>query len=84
MHANTVVVVACDGGEPSLCSPATTIVIKLNDANDAPPVFVQAAYSFLLHWTESITYVGTVLATDSDSSWTGGGIRYDSSPIHCI
>ena len=41
----TLVVLAADGGTPSLSSTAL-VSIDITDANDNPPMFVQSVYEF--------------------------------------
>lgn len=63
---HSLTIVATDNGTPSQ-SATTRVVIKVLDANDNDPLFVQEVYKFSVE--ENVkrgTIVGSVLATDAD------------------
>ena len=69
-------VVVSDRGEPPL-SASASLVLRILDANDERPQFEDAVYRFRL--TENVpvgTYVGSVVASDLDSSPAFSRITY--------
>ncbi|CAG5117441.1 unnamed protein product, partial [Candidula unifasciata] len=78
--SQTLVLIARDGGQPSL-SGSVTIVVNVDDVNDNAPVFDQTFYNASLPETAEVgTRVASVTATDLDTA--PFGIReYRFSPL---
>ena len=68
-------VTACDMGTPVMCGSVGVTVI-ITDANDHPPIFNPAAYSFTILEDKNLLFiVGTVFAEDLDEG-QNGNIEY--------
>jgi len=71
-----VVVVAVDRSRDSPMSASSSLIVRVNDINDNPPVFVPPEYRVrLLEDLPIGTVVGTVLAVDPDDG-NNGVVRY--------
>jgi len=71
-----VVVVAVDRSRDSPMSGTSTLIVRVDDVNDNPPVFVPPQYRVrLLEDLPVGTVVGTVFAVDQDSG-NNGVVRY--------
>ncbi|XP_055958821.1 protocadherin-11 X-linked [Patella vulgata] len=75
-----VTVVAHDGGSPSLSS-SLSVIIKIKDVNDNPPVFSSPTFNVTVTETSTVnTVVVTLTATDADTPPNGVAF-YRFSPL---
>ncbi|XP_077983747.1 protocadherin-1-like [Glandiceps talaboti] len=75
-----IIVSACDGGRPKLCSDAT-VELHVIDENDNAPMFSQSIYYFsIFENVEKGSPVGRVTATDQDSGENGKLSYYEENP----